>query len=56
MNVSTSTPTVMTNANSRNDRSGTIASSANDAASARPAAVTAREAAGIATAIASRRR
>ena len=56
MKVSTSTPAVITNANSRKERSGTIASSANEAASASPAAVTARAAAGIATAIASRRR
>ena len=56
MNVSTSTPAAITNANSRNERSGTIASSANDAASARPATVTAFAAAGVATAIASRRR
>ena len=47
----------MTKANSRNERSGTMASSANEAASARPATVTACAAAcGVATAIASRRR
>ena len=51
-----STPTAITKANSRNERSGTIASRANEAASASPATVTARAAWGAATAIASRRR
>ena len=41
MNVSIRTPAPITNANSRNDRSGTIASSAKLAASAMPATVTA---------------
>ena len=53
MNVSMRMPTAITNANSRNERSGTMASSANEAASASPAAVTALAAAGVATAIAS---
>jgi len=56
MNVSIRTPTAITNANSRNDRSGTATSSAKLAASAMPATVTAFAAAGVATLIASRNR
>jgi hypothetical protein len=49
-------PTAMMKANSRNERSGTIASSAKEPASVRPATVTAPAACGVATAIASRNR
>ena len=54
--VSISTPMTISSANSRNERSGTSASSAKLAASVRPATVIAPAACGVATATASRSR